>query len=89
MLAYLCSCPAAPFNINLPRLQELVGHPIPLDCEASETGSHLEADDEVLSDQQPAALTGLKERQQVPIGVDLRTHVTYLQVKGRTPLPPC
>ena len=51
-------------RICLPRLQELVSHPITVDVEAFEAGSVFEADDATLPDQPPAALTWLKE---VPI----------------------
>ena len=56
------------FQIKLlPLMQELVSFPITLDDADSDAGSDLEADDAALPDQQHAALTGLKERQPVPI----------------------
>ena len=67
-----------------PLLQELASFPITLDNEGSDASSDFEADGATLPDQ-PAALTELKVRQQVPSNVDFCTHVTFLKVKGRTP----
>ena len=49
------------------KLPDLISHVIPLIDESSEAGSDAGADDAALSDQQPAALTGLTEQQPLPI----------------------